>query len=126
MRWTRLSFLYLTGYLSLGGLGLLFAPALALHVLGATGSYPPALVRLLGALLLALGILVAQIARRRVEVLYPTTLVVRVVLVGTMVVLYFASRDRLFLVLTGIVGLGMLLTATGLLADRRASDRPHH
>jgi uncharacterized protein YjeT (DUF2065 family) len=88
MRWTRLSFLYLTGYLSLGGLGLISAPALALHILGATGSYPPALVRLLGALLLALGIVAAQIVRHPVEVLYPTTLAVRVMLVGTLVALY--------------------------------------
>lgn len=126
MRWTRLSFFYLTGYLSLGGLGLLFTPTLALRVLGATGSYPPALVRLLGALLLALGMLVAQIVRHRVEALYATTLIVRVVLAATLVAAYLASRDPLFLVLTGIVGLGMILTATGFLADRRASNRPHH
>ena len=126
MRWTRLSFFYLVGYLTLGGLGLVFAPALALQLLGATGSYPPVLVRFMGALLLALGILVSQIVRHRVEVLYPMTLVVRVVLVGTMVPLYLASRDPLFLVLTAIVGLGMVLTATGLLADRRASGQPHH
>ena len=111
---------------SLGGLGLVFTPALALQLLDATGSYPPVLVRFMGALLLALGILVSQIVRHRVEVLYPTTLVVRVVLVGTMVPLYLASRDPLFLVLTAIVGLGMVLTATGLLADRRASGQPHH
>jgi uncharacterized protein YjeT (DUF2065 family) len=126
MRWTRLSFFYLVGYLTFGGLGLVFAPALALQLLGATGSYPLVLVRFMGALLLALGILVGQIVRHRVEVLYPTTLVVRVVLVGTMVPLYLASRDPLFLVLTAIVGLGMGLTATGLLADRRASGQPHH
>jgi uncharacterized protein YjeT (DUF2065 family) len=120
MRWTRLSFFYLVGYLTLGGLGLLFAPALALQLLGATGSYPAVLVRFMGSLLLALGILVAEIVRLRVEALYPTTLIVRVVLVATMVPLYVASRDPLFLVLTGIVGLGMVLTATGLLADRRA------
>ena len=126
MRWTRLSFFYLVGYLTFGGLGLVFAPAFALQLLGATGSYPPVLVRFMGALLLALGILVGQIVRHRVEVLYPTTLVVRVVLVGTMVPLYLASRDPLFLVLTAIVGLGMGLTATGLLADRRASGQPHH
>jgi len=125
MRWTRLSFFYLVGYLTFGGLGLVFAPALALHLLGATGSYPPVLVRLMGALLLALGILVSQIVRHRVEVLYPATLVVRVVLVGTMVPLYLASRDPLFLVLTAIVGLGMVLTATGLLADRRATGQLH-
>ena len=120
MRWTRLSFFYLVGYLTAGGLGLLFAPALALQLLGATGSYPAVLVRFMGSLLLALGILVAQIVRHRVEALYPTTLVVRVVLVATLVALYGASHDPLFLVLTGIVGLGMVLTASGLLADRRA------
>ena len=121
MRWTRLSFFYLVGYLTAGGLGLLFAPALALQLLGATGSYPAVLVRFMGSLLLALGILVAQIVRHRVEVLYQTTLVVRVVLIATLISLYVPSRDPLFLVLTGIVGLGMILTTTGLLADRRAS-----
>ncbi len=95
MRWTRLSFCYLVGYLTLGGLALL-------------------------------GILVAQIVRHRMAALYPTTLVVRVVLVATMVALYVSSRDPLFLVLTAIVGLGMALTATGFLADRRAGGQPHH
>ena len=126
MRWTRLSFFYLVGYLTVGGLGLLFAPALALKLLGATGTYPPVLVRFMGSLLLALGILVAQIMRHRVEALYPTTLVVRVVLVATLVALYAASRDPLFLVLTGIVGLGMALTTTGFVVDRRAGGQPHH
>ncbi len=121
MRWTRLSFFYLVGYLSLGGVGLLVAPELALRLLGATGSYPPVLARFLGAFMIGLGIIVGQIVRHRVEVLYPTTLIVRVVLLGTIVGLYVESRDRLFLVLTGIVGLGMLLTTAGLLTDRRAS-----
>lgn len=119
MRWTRLSFFYLVSYLTFGGLGLLFAPAFALQLLGSTGTYPPVLVRFMGSLLLALGIIVAQIVRYRVESLYRTTLAVRVVLVATLVALYGTSHDPLFLVLTGIVGLGMLLTATGLLADRR-------
>jgi hypothetical protein len=34
--------------------------------------------------------------------------------------LYGESRDPLFLVLSAIVGLGMLLTTAGLLTDRRA------
>ena len=121
MRWTRLSFFYLIGYLSVGGLGLLVAPDLALRLLGATASYPAVLVRLLGAFMVALALLVGQIVRYRVEVLYPTTLMVRIVLLGTIVGLYFASRDPLFLVLSGIVALGMLLTTAGLLTDRRAS-----
>ncbi len=123
MPWTRLTFFYLIGYLSLGGIGLLFAPELALRLLGATGIYPPVLARFCGAFMVALGILVAQIVRHRLEVLYPTTLIVRVVLVGTIVELYLESRDPLFLVLTGIVGLGMLLTTAGFLTDRRASTQ---
>jgi uncharacterized protein YjeT (DUF2065 family) len=121
MRWTRLSFFYLIGYLSVGGLGLLVAPELALRLLGATASYPAVLVRLLGAFMVALALLVGQIVRYRVEVLYPTTLIVRIVLLGMIVGLYFESRDPLFLVLSGIVALGMLLTTAGLLTDRRAS-----
>jgi uncharacterized protein YjeT (DUF2065 family) len=118
MRWTRLSFFYLVGYLTVGGLGLLAAPELALRLLGATGSYPSSLSRLIGALLLALGMLIAQIVRHRAEPLYRFTLVVRTVLVATMVGLYLTSHDPLFLVLAAIVGLGMLLTTIGLLKDR--------
>ena len=88
----------------------LTAPELALRLLGATGSYPSSLSRLIGALLLALGMLIWQIVRHRVEPLYRFTLVVRTVLVATMVGLYLTSRDPLFLVLAGIVGLGMVLT----------------
>ena len=124
MRWTRLSFFYLIGYLALGGAGLLFAPGLALRLLGATGSYAPELVRFVGAFLVSLAIVVAQIVRHRVEVLYPTTLLIRVVLLGTIVALYVEARDPLFLVLAAIVGFGMLLTTTGFLLDRRGSAHP--
>lgn len=79
------------------------------------------MARLAGVLLLGLGILVVQIVRYRVEVLYRTTLVVRVVILSVLVGLYVTSKDPLFLVLTGIVGLGMLLTGAGLLTDRRKS-----
>ena len=62
---------------------------------------------------------IAQIVRHRIEVLYPTTLLLRLVLIGTIVALYVESGDPLFLVLTAIVGLGMVLTTAGLLSDRR-------
>jgi hypothetical protein len=41
MRWTRLSFLCLVGYLWRGGLGLLAAPQLAIGLLGSSEAYPP-------------------------------------------------------------------------------------
>ena len=120
MRWTRLTFFYVIGYLSLGGVGLLFAPEITLRLFGATTTYPPVLARFVGAFMVALAIVIAQIVRHRIEVLYPTTLLIRLVLIGTIVALYVESGDRLFLVLTAIVGLGMLLTTAGLLSDRRA------
>jgi hypothetical protein len=120
MRRSRLSFLYLTGYLAGGGLALLAAPATALRLLLARDSYSPLLARFVGAFMLAFAVVVVQIMRHRVERMYPTVLAARVVLLGTLVWLYADSRDPLFLVLTGIVGFGMLLTGVGLLADRRS------
>lgn len=120
MRWTRLSFFYLMAYTGLGGLGLLVAPDVALRLLASTANYPPLLARFVGAFMIALSILVIQIVRHRVEVLYSTTLLVRVVLLGTTLWLYLESRDLLFLSIGGIVGLGMLFTTLGLIADREA------
>jgi uncharacterized protein YjeT (DUF2065 family) len=119
MSWTRLSFIYLAGYLWIGGLGLLAAPDRAIRLLGSDELYPPVLLRLAGGLMLALGIVVADIARQRIEPLYPTTLIVRTVLLATILWLFIASRDVLFLSLAGIVAFGMLLTGLGLVADRR-------
>src|SRR5215813_8137843 len=119
MRWTRLSFLYLISYLTAGGVALLLAPQYALRLLGATATYPAELARFIGAFMLSLAIIVGQIARHRIEVLYATTLLVRAVLLATIVALYFESHDRLFLVLAAIVGFGMLLTTAGLLSDKR-------
>ncbi len=118
MRWTRVSFFYLITYLSLGGIGLLAAPDFAMHLLGSTAGYSTPLARFIGAFMIALSLLVIQIARHRVEVLYLTALLVRVVLVGTVMWLYTETRDLLFLSISGIVGLGMVFTALGLIADR--------
>src|SRR2546427_321996 len=91
MRWTRLSFFYLIGYLSLGGVGLLFAPEITLRLFGATTTYPPVLARFVGAFMVALAIVIAQIVRHRIEVLYPTTLLLRLVLIGTIVAAVLVS-----------------------------------
>jgi hypothetical protein len=118
MRWTRLSFSYLITYLALGGIGLLAAPDLALELLGAQGSYPEVLMRFLGAFMLSLSVVIVQIVRHRAEELYSTTLIVRTILLSTSVWLYARSGDRLFLVLAGIVALGMVLTSLGFVIDR--------
>jgi len=78
MRRTRLSLFYLAGYLLPTGLLLLVAPRVTLRLLQSNGDYgSDVFVRVAGLLLLAIGIIVVQIIRRRVEALYPTTLLVR-------------------------------------------------
>jgi len=75
--------------------------------------------RLAGGLILALGLLVVQIIRHRVDVLYPSTVGVRFVLLAVLGWLYARTSDPFFLVVMGVVGLGVLLTGSSLLLARR-------
>ncbi len=120
---TRISLFYLVGYLYAGGIGFLFAPGLSLELFLSNGSYSDAMVRMVGVLLLSLGILITQMIRLNLDALYPSTLMVRSLILATLVWLYFRSSDRLFLILTGIVGLGFVLTLSSYLADRRGSGQ---
>ena len=123
MRRTNLSLIYVASYLLPAGIFLLLAPRLALQLLLTTGDYGEILPRLVGLLLLGLGILVVQIIRYRVTALYPTTLAVRAVFCVGFVVLYTLSRDPLFLVLLAVVGLGVLGTSVSYVLDRREGAR---
>ena len=123
MHRTNRSLIYVAAYLLASGIFLLLAPRLALQLLFATGDYGETLPRLAGLLLLGLGILVVQIIRHRVSALYATTLAVRVVFCVGFVVLYILSRDPLFLVLLGVVGIGVLGTSVSYALDKRQGGR---
>ena len=120
VRRTRLSLYYLAAYLLGAGVALIFVPSLALTLLFTSGHYGDVLPRLLGVVLLALGIVIVQIIRHRVEVLYTTTLIVRTLIVLVLAGLLIYSRDPLFISLLVVVGFGMVLTGTSYLADRRS------
>ena len=119
---TRLSLFYLATYLVGAGLALIFAPSLALTLLFTNGHYGDVMPRLLGVVLFALGVVIVQIIRHRVEVLYTTTLLVRSVIVVVLAALFVSSHDPLFISLLVVVGLGMVLTGTSYLSDRRRSS----
>ena len=119
MHRTRLSLYYLAGYLLPTGLLLVAAPDVAFKLLMATGQYGDAIPRLAGSVLLALGIIVVQIIRHRVEVMYSTTVAVRFVILAVLGWLYVRTSDPFFLIVTGVVGLGVLLTGGSLLMARR-------
>jgi hypothetical protein len=52
-------------------------------------------------------------------VLYTTTLAVRVFFIVVIVWLYMQTNDPLFLVVLAVVALGVVLTATSYLLDKR-------
>lgn len=124
MRRTRVSLYYLATYLVGAGIALVVAPALALTLLFSNGHYGDVMPRLLGVVLFALGVVVVQIIRHRVEALYTTTLAVRAVIVLVLAGLFVYSRDPLFIVLIVVVGIGMTLTGTSYLLDRRVAGAP--
>ena len=116
---TRSSLYYLAAYLLGAGVALIFAPSIALTLLFSNGHYGDVMPRLLGVVLLALGVVIVQIIRHRVETLYTTTLLVRSIIVVVLAALFVYSRDPLFISLIVVVGLGMVFTSTSYLSDRR-------
>lgn len=104
----RATLLYLATYLGGGGLGLLLVPNVALSLLLSTGDYGDVMPRVVGMLMLVLSTLVVDFIRHRDYSYYLTTIVARVFIVVTLAVLYLRSTDPLFLVLEGIVLLGLL------------------
>ncbi len=119
VRRTHLSLFYLAAYLVGAGVALVVVPSLTLKLLFSNGNYGDVMPRLLGVVLLALGLVIVQIIRHRVEALYSTTLGVRVIIVAVLVALFAYSKDPLFISLIVVVGIGMVLTGTSYLLDRR-------
>jgi uncharacterized protein YjeT (DUF2065 family) len=114
----RLSLFYLAGYLILGGLAMGVDPKLAMQLLFAEGDYGDVFPRLVGLLLLALGILVVWIIAVRAERMYPGTLVARIVILTGLAGLYFLSLDPFFVSLFVVVLIGFLLTFSCYMMDR--------
>jgi uncharacterized protein YjeT (DUF2065 family) len=119
MRRTHLSLYYLAGYLLPAGLLLLTVPEFARKLLLSNRDYDDAPFRLVGVLLIALGLIVVQIIRHRIEALYTTTLVARALISLTLLAIYVETRDPFFLVILVIVLIGVALTAWSYMTDRR-------
>jgi multisubunit Na+/H+ antiporter MnhC subunit len=57
-------------------------------------------------------------------VLYSTTLAVRAFFLVAIAGLYLETRDRMFLVIWGVVALGVALTLIGYVVERRKARSP--
>lgn len=104
-------------------MALLFAPQTALGALLATGHDENAFVRFVGAFMVALAVLVVQIIRHRLAVLYTTTIGVRLFFLVAIAGLYLDLRDQLFLIVFAVVAVGVLLTVGCHLSERQGSRR---
>jgi uncharacterized protein YjeT (DUF2065 family) len=124
MRRTHLSLYYLAGYLLPAGLLLLTVPAFARKLLLSNREYDDAPFRLVGILLIVLGLIVVQIIRHRLEVLYTTTVVARVLISLTLIAIYVETSDPFFLVILAIVLIGVALTTWSYVTDRRRPAAP--
>lgn len=122
MNRTHLSLYYLAGYLLPAGALLLLVPEFATKLLLSNRDYDYAPFRLVGVLLIGLGIIIVQIIRHRLDVLYPTTVVVRILISATLIALYLETQDPFFLVVLAIVVIGIVLTATSFVLDRRGAS----
>ena len=119
-RKTRSSLAYVVGYLTVGGLLFLLLPDKALRIFQSSGNYDDIMIRAVGLMMLGLDIVVIQIIRLNlIKELYPTTLIIRIFLSGGLLVLYFYSSDLMFLIIAGIVFLGILMTIFFYLQERK-------
>lgn len=119
MRRSRLSLYYLAGYLLPTGLGLLLAPRLVLKLLFSNGDYDDTMPRFAGAVIFALGILIVQIIRHRVDTLYTTAIFARVFLSASMIGFYVYSRDPFFLIVLAVIAIGLTWTSLSYWQDRK-------
>ena len=122
MKRTHLSLYYLAGYLLPAGALLLFVPEWATKLLLSNHTYEYAPFRLAGVLLVVIGILIVQIIRHRLEMLYTTTLVARALIGATLLWLFVSTGDPFFAVILVVVLIGMALTATSYILDRRSAE----
>ncbi len=119
MNRTRLSLWYLASYLWVGGISFLLLPQLSAMLFQSNGHYPDVMLRAVGMFMISLGIIVVQVIRHRVEVLYPTTLLARVPICISLVAFFIMTKDPLFLVLCAIVGLGVLFTGFNYFREKK-------
>ena len=122
MNKTRLSLFYLGTYLVLIGFGLLLAPHGTLKFLRSSNDYGDIFPRISGMLMSGLGLSIFGMIRARSAQLYPATLFMRVYFIACLVAFYEMTVDPFFLVLIAIVGLGLAMTLSAYLLDRRGTE----
>ena len=118
---TRRSLFYLATYLTLTGLGLLFAPGTFIKLLFANHEYPGAFVQFSGILMLGLAAVVVNVIKYGNRVFYRATLIARIPMWICTVGLYLYTKETFFIVVLCVLGLGIVLTGSFYLSERKGA-----
>ena len=116
----RIAFIYLISYLGVAALGFGLFPALTMKLFLSTGDYGVIMPRMVGAIMGLLSFLLFVIYRMGDWKKYsPFTMMARTPLVLFIFYIYYISDDPMFLIINGIVLLGLITTAIGTVLQRR-------
>jgi hypothetical protein len=120
----RPALISLAAYLLIGGCGFLGAPAFALRLLLANGTYGAIMPRVVGLFMCVLGGVFVQVVRARDYRYSLYTIVARSFIVVVMTALYCKAHDSLFLVWDALVLIGLVPSISG--AAQSARVRGEH
>ncbi|NET10675.1 MAG: hypothetical protein F6K16_39490 [Symploca sp. SIO2B6] len=118
MKYTRYSLVYPAIVLLSAGAGLLFSPSQMLILLMATGTYETAFIQLAGMFMVVLSVFVIQAIRYQFRPMYVWAVFLRLFVGACLIWFYRQTSDPFFLIIFGILCVGISLTLAGLWCDR--------
>ncbi len=104
----KITLIYLSSYLLIGGIGLGFIPEIALKLFMSTGDYGEIMTRMVGMFMIALGYLITMFVRNEDYKYYLPTIIARTFIVIFLSYLYFKTSDPFFIIINIIVLIGLL------------------
>ena len=104
----KVTWIYLTTYLCIGGIGFAFIPDMTLKLFLSNGDYGNIMPRVAGIFMIALGGLIGTMTYNNDLRYYSYSVFIRTGLVAFFVWLFIISSDPLFIVILAIVLIGLL------------------
>lgn len=121
MEQTRRSLYFAAGYLYFGGVGFLLVPAVMLDILFAEGIYSHVTLRMMGALMLSLGMLVSGVIEKGAEAFYVKVLQAEIPALIGLAYVYWDSLDRMWLIALVVTLAGWFYSFGAFVLERRRS-----
>ena len=113
MKIKKIAWIYLISYLAVGGIGFALFPHETQQLFLSNVDYGDIMPRLVGAFMCLLSFLIFHMYRHRDWKYYPVTIMARIPVVIFISYLYYLSCNPMFLLINGIVMLGLGLTIWG-------------